>query len=198
MSFNMPMMGNVPQPGQATFDGKPDSVVPEFFRASKHMPHQSEVEKRPVFVGIDRVKISQTGEMDNTIEDVNEWHKQRWPRQWEQYQAGQAQMIAGTPLIELFPGNPEVVAQLKTVNVHTVEGLIKVPDSAQHAVPFLAEWKNRAQQYVERTQKSATITEIEQRFEVEHAEKIALQGRLAALEAKFAEMPKGAKQKEAA
>ena len=58
-------------------------------------------------------------------------------------------------------------------------------------------WKKKAQQYVERTSKSAVITEIEQRFEVEHAEKLALQGRLAALEAKFAEMPKG-KQKEAA
>ena len=177
-----------PTANQAVWQGttaNTGQVIPQFYRGSKYMEFRSIAEGRPVFDARDMVKIMQAGEMDNIIEEVNELHRQRWPQQWQQYQAGQAQMVAGTPLIELFPGNPEVIAQLKTVNVHTVEGLIGVSDSAAHNVPFLTEWKNRARTYVERTTRASSVHELEKKLEAEHADKLALMDRLAALEEKF-------------
>jgi hypothetical protein len=145
-----------------------------------------------VFKAIDRVVIRQQGEVDSTIEDVHEGHKMRWPQQWAAFQAGLEQIVSGTPLLELFPGNPEVVAELKAVNIHTIEGLLACPDSAQTAskVPFLGEWKKRAKVYGERMFKANGVAELE-------AQNRALQDRLAALEAKLSEQP-NKKQKEAA
>lgn len=186
MAFNAPV-----QPGQASFSGVNDPVLPVFYRASKYMPFQSEAEGRPVFAAIDRVVIRQQGEVDSTIEDVHELHKQRWPQQWAAYQLGLEQVVSGTPLIELFPGNPEVVAELKAANIHTIEGLLACPDSAATAskVPFLGEWKKRAKVYGDRMFKANGVAELE-------AQNKALLERLAALEAKMTEPVK--KQKEAA
>ncbi len=171
-------------PGQAAWKDSDQQVIPQFYKDSKYMPFQSEQEGRPVFKPMDMVKIMQAGEVDNLKIEVDETHKQRWPQQWAAYQSGQEQMIAGIPLIELFPANPEVIAQLKTVNVHTIEGLLAVADSAQHAVPFLTEWKNRAKAYIERTSKASRIHDMEQRFA---AKEQAMAERMAALEAKLLE-----------
>lgn len=181
MEANMGSGFGGPTVNQAAWkDANSGQVIPEFYRYSKLMPFKSAAEQRPVYEALDYVKIMQAGEPDSTIEVVNEMHKQRWPQQWAQYQAGQAQMVAGIPLAELFPVNPEVIAQLKTVNVFTVEGLVAVPDSAGSNVPFLTEWKNRARAYIERTSKAAGFAELE-------AQNKALMDRLAALEAKAAD-----------
>ncbi len=188
MEMNMGTGMAGPSVNQAVWqDANNGQVIPKFYRWSKLMPFQSEQEKRAVYKAMDMVKIMQAGEPDSTIEEVNEIHKQRWPQQWAQYQAGKEQMMGGIPLAELFPVNPEVVAQLGTVNVFTVEGLMAVPDSAQHNVPYLTEWKNRARAYMERTSKAAGFAELEHRLEAEKADKAALLDRLAALEAKMAE-----------
>ncbi len=188
-----------PTANQAVWkDANNGQVIAEFYRDSAYMPYQSDQEKRPVFRPRDMVKISQAGEPDNLKEEVNEIHKQRFPQQWSQYQAGQAQMVSGVPLIELFPGNPEVIAQLKTVNVHTVEGLIAVADSAAHNVPFLVEWKNRARAYIERTTNASSLYDLEKRLDAEKAEKQALMDRLAALEEKFTAPGSEPKSKKAA
>lgn len=172
-------------PGQAAFNAASAQVIPHFYRDSKYMEAESKEKGVPVFKPIDRVKIMQAGEQDNTIEDVHDLHRARWPQQWDAYQRGQEQMVSGTPLIELFPGFPEVIMQLKMVNVHTIEGLIACPDSTatNSTVPFLSEWKKRANEWQARVQKSAGAHELEKALEGERAARKALEDRLAALEA---------------
>lgn len=178
-----------PQSGQAGWGASTDQVIPRFYRDTKYMPAQSEAEGRPVFKPMDMVEIRQAGEMDSLKEEVHNGHRMRWPQQWDAYEKGREQIVAGTPLIELFPGFPEVIAQLKASNIHTIEGLVSCPDSASTVahIPFLGEWKKKAKEYVARTSKSATFTEMEKRFNAVAAEKSALEQRLAALEAKLGE-----------
>lgn len=177
-------------PGQAAFNATVnDQVIATFYKDAKYMPFQSEAEGRPVFKPMDMVLIQQVGEVDSLKEEVHEGHRMRWPAQWASYERNQEQIIAGTPLIELFPGLPEVVAQLKTVNVHTIEGLIKVPDSSatQTKVPFLSEWKKKANQWAERMQKANGFTELERELDIERKKNREMLERLAALEARVSE-----------
>lgn len=174
-------------PGQAAFNATAnDQVIARFYKDSKHMPAASTDAGRPIFKPMDMVEIRQVGETDSLKEEVNEVHKMRWPNQWQQYQSNQEQIVSGTPLIELFPGFPEVIAQLRMINVHTIEGLIKVPDSTQTAttVPFLSEWKKRANEWSARMTKAAGVNELEKALEGERAARKSLEDRLAALEAK--------------
>lgn len=173
-------------PGQAAFSaGANDQVIARFYKDSKHMPAQSADAGRPVFKAMDMVEIRQVGETDSLKEEVHELHKMRWPNQWQQYQANMEQIVSGTPLVELFPGFPEVIAQLRMINVHTIEGLIKVPDSTQTAtqVPFLTEWKKRAVEWQARMQKADGVNELEKMLDAERAARKSLEDRLAALEA---------------
>lgn len=182
---NMDAFNASVQPGQAAFSASQnDTMIAVFHRGHKHMPAESEATGRPVFKGIDYVTLSNPGEKDNIIEEVHELHKLQYARQWDAYQKGMEQVVSGTPLIELFPGFPEVIQQLRMINVHTIEGLMKTPDSTATAtqVPFLSEWKKRAQAWSERQSSS----ELQRSLDAERAARKALEDRLAALEANVA------------
>lgn len=118
----------------------------QFYRGSKRDVYNSTLKGLPIDVGIDYVKVSNAGEKDNVIHEVNELHKRRWPEQWRAYQEGRLQIADGTPMDMLFPGNPEIVSSLKANNVHTIEQLAEYPDSSLTA--FAPTWKQKAQQFL--------------------------------------------------
>ena len=118
----------------------------QFYRGTKRDVYNSILDGAPKDIGIDYVKVSNAGEKDNVIHEVNELHKRRWPDQWRAYQEGRAQIADGTPLDMLFPGNPEIVSTLKANNVHTIEQLSDYPDSSLTA--FTPTWKAKAQQFL--------------------------------------------------
>jgi len=118
----------------------------QFYRGTKRDVFNSTLQGLPLDVGIDYVKVSNAGEKDNVIHEVNELHKRRWPEQWRAYQEGRAQIADGTPMDMLFPGNPEIVSTLKANNVHTIEQLADYPDSSLTA--FTPTWKAKAQQFL--------------------------------------------------
>lgn len=118
----------------------------QFYRGTKRDVYNSTLQGLPLDVGIDYVKVSNAGEKDNVIHEVNELHKRRWPEQWRAYQEGRLQIADGTPMDMLFPGNPEIVSTLKANNVHTIEQLADYPDSSLTA--FTPTWKQKAQHFL--------------------------------------------------
>lgn len=172
-------------PTQTGFQGSENGVFPIFFKQAKYMPAKSQETGVPTSEPIDMVKIIQAGEKDTVILAVDETHKRRWPQQWAAYQAGQEQMQSGTPLIVLFPANPEIVEECKRINVHTVQALIGVPDSAGAVMPFLTTWKQKAQQFIAGTEKGKGFHELERQLSAAQAENKELADRLAALEARL-------------
>ncbi len=173
-------------PGAAEFGGAGGSnvVFPRFYMASKYMPALSQQEGKPIAKPLEMVEIRQAGERDTMIEEVNDQHRYRWPQQYAAFKAGQSQIQAGTPLGMLFLANPEVVEELKRGNVHTIEALLEVPDSAINAIPFLTEWKKRAKLYLDGTAKGKGFHVLERALDAEKAKTAALEERLAALEEK--------------
>jgi len=128
--------------------GKPGGVYAQFYRAAKRDVFHSIESGAPIDIGVDMVKIGLTGEVNNNVFEVTAVHKARFPAEWLAYQEGREQIGNGMPLDMLFPGNPEVVSTLRARQIHTVEQLADMPDSAATNIPFGATWKQKAQQFL--------------------------------------------------
>lgn len=180
--------GAAPMRGQATFGGRPDTVFAKFFTYAKPQPFASEAQGAPVVKQVEMVEIRQFGEKDNIFLEVTDEHRFRWPQQYAAYKAGQQQLQTGTQIELLFPGNPQLCAELKAMNVHTIEALMEVPDSAQtaKAMPFLTTWKQQARRFLDGTSKAAAFNAVERELAEERKARKALEERLAKLEEKAA------------
>lgn len=180
-----PFEGAAPARGQATFGGRPDNVFARFYVYAKPQPHQSAAEGRPVVKQIEMVEIRQFGERDNILLEVTDEHRMRWDQQYRAFRHGQEQLQNGTQIELLFPGSPEIVAELKACNIHTIEALMEVPDSAQTAkqLPYLTTHKQAARRFLDATSKAASFNAVERELATERAARKALEDRLAALEA---------------
>lgn len=173
---------NQPSPTQQGFQGTEAGVFPRFYRAARYMPHLSQEGGIPVTEPADMVEIRQAGEKDTQVEIVNETHKRRWPNHWAAYQQGREQIQSGTPLEMLFPGNPEIVEACKRANVHTIQALIAVPDSAGHVLPFLTDWKKKAGIFLKGTEKGKGFHELEKALAAAEHKNRDLEERLKLLE----------------
>lgn len=171
--------------------GSEQTVFPRFYLYMKPQYGNLGPDGAPVSKPVDMVEIHQAGEVDYVKEEVNELHKRRWPQHWAAYKDGKEQIATGTPLELLFPANPEVVSELKRFNIHTIQALILVPDSATaQGVRFLADWKKKAEIFLKGTEKGKGFHELERGLATanqenrELKEKLALQDeRMAKLEA---------------
>lgn len=183
-AFNMPTQFTPPT--QDGWQGKEHQVLPRFYRAAQYKPAISQETGVPTSEPIDMIEIRQAGEKDSVKEIVNELHKRRWPQHWAAYQQGREQIQSGTPLELLFPGNPEVVEELKRSNVHTIQALVGIPDSSLNILPFLTDWKKKAEIFLKGTEKGKGFHELERSLAVAQHENRDLKARLDALEAKLA------------
>lgn len=197
--MNFPAFDMTPDTGAATFGGKENQVYARFIRDLVPDPYQSKEQGKPVYKPIDMVEIRQIGEKDTYKEPVNDLHKQRFKRAWDQFQAGAEQMANGTPLAVLFPTQPEVVENMKGFYIFTIEALAEVPDSAGAKIPFLTEWKKRAASYLESVEKGKGFHGLEKKLEEAELRNMEMEDRLKTLEAALAEKdkaPRGRKSSE--
>ncbi|WP_430438996.1 hypothetical protein [Shinella sp.] len=143
-----------------TSPGKESQVFPLFYRSTKYRPVIPGVRDAPESEPVDMVEIRQAGEKDFTREEVNEYHRRRWPAPWAQYQAGVEQSKTGTPIELLFPGQAEIAAEMKRFNVHSVEALANVPDSSANIIPFLTDRKKQAAAFLEHHKRAEGFDEL--------------------------------------
>lgn len=183
--------------GGASFGGKENQVFARFIRDLVPDPYQSKEQGKPCYKAIDMVEIRQIGEKDTYKEPVNDLHKQRFRRAWDQFSAGAEQMASGSPLAILFPTQPEVVENLKGYYIFTIEALAEVPDSSGAKIPFLTIWKERARQYLDGVEKGKGFHSLEKKLEEAELRNMEMEDRLKTLEAALAEKaPRGRKPSE--
>jgi len=90
---------------------------------------KSAQEGRPIFDEVDYVRIIIPGDKNSILDtQVTEEHKHRFENQYQRFKKNQEQAVSGTPL-EVWPQmTVGQVAELKAMNVHTVEQLADMPD----------------------------------------------------------------------
>lgn len=111
------------------------ALVVQFHLDSKYMPKKSEEAGYPVYEQIERVTVW-TDKDNNNIFDVNDLHRRKWAAEYAAFKEGREQAVVGTPLLAMFPGQPEVVDMLKAQKIHTVEKLAAITDSNQFKFAF--------------------------------------------------------------
>ena len=71
-------------------------------------------------------------------------HRQRWPRQWEAFEKGLEQPIDGTPINQWPILNNAQVAELKALNIHTIEEMASLSDGGTQQIVGLMTLKQQA------------------------------------------------------
>jgi len=118
--------------------GEDKSLFVEFVKEAVHQPAQSELEGRAVYKDVDFIRIMFPGDRTKTVyRPVNtEWNGQvppdhlRFERQWKAYQQQDIQTQDGMPLKEWPPLTKSQVLELNAINIHTLEQLAAMPDTA--------------------------------------------------------------------
>lgn len=180
-------------------DLQKDTARPRFFIRPVQNMALSEAEGRPVFNDREMVEIRIPGDKHLTWEgDVTEKliiggraidARERWPEQYAAFKRGEQRAVTGTPL-EMWPHQLMTaarVAELKAINIMSVEELEAVPDNV---IPKMGmggrELRDEARAYLKRAKDAAADNALAR----ENAE---LRARLDALEARLngpAEQPK--------
>jgi hypothetical protein len=160
----------------------------EFYEDKKLLGHESKLKKRKVFAPIDMVRVFMPG--GDTLEvPASETYQERYPMQWEQYKKGRPQIADGTPIEywhhELL--SPAMIANLKSLNIQTVEGVATMPDGLLNEVGMGARnLKDSAAKWVDShsdRKREDSLNEVEHQLGEERKKNQALEERLARLEA---------------
>ena len=121
-----------------------------FYKKAVLNRYKSDQEGRPIFDEKDYVRIITPGDTKTIIDcPVAMSHRQRFHVQWDRYNKNQVQSVSGTPL-EAWPQmSVGQVAELKAMNVSTVEQLASMPDNLAQRIMGSHELRRRAQAYLD-------------------------------------------------
>lgn len=161
--------------------GDDNGLYVEFSMEAFHHPFKSEQEGRPVFEDRPFIKIFYPGDMTKRTERwVEDNDKDRFPRQWAAFQAQESTQTVGLAVTEWPPLTKSQAAELKAMNIHTVEQLAAVPDG-QLAILGARDLINKAKSWL--SQADSHVTESKMA-----AENSRLQAELDALKAQMADV----------
>ena len=179
--------------GMVTYGPTDDKLIVGFYKKSVLNAAQSRSEGKPIYDGVDFVKIEHPGENLNKVDrPVRDDDKRRWPQRWAQYEQGITQRPSGVPLSLLFVDKPQIVDMMRGYNIHTVEQLSNLSAQAISTVGMgCQDWVNAAKRYMEQANKGVNHHQHEQDL-------AARDSRIALLERSLAEVTALVRQQHAA
>jgi hypothetical protein len=127
------MLGNAEY--SRTYGAPTAQLRGEFFMDMVRETRASLDAGRDVFSEVERVKIIIPGLIASiVVHNVNDEHRQRWPEAYAAFKAGREAPLSGTPLEEWPILNRAAIAELKHMQIRTVEDLAGLSDIAVQAI----------------------------------------------------------------
>jgi hypothetical protein len=137
---------------------------------------------RPIFDEKPFVKIIVPGDKNMILDTpATMEHQHRFPKQWERYQNGQKQSMDGTPLEAVTWLTVGQVAELKALNIFSVEQLSDVPDQLAQRFMGAFELRRKAQAFIEASKGEAATSKLAHELEMRDAQIAQLQEQMAQL-----------------
>lgn len=133
--------------GTAVFASDGQLLV-KFFNHPQISKFKSDKAGVPVYEDVEMVSVIQPGEKEEIKVLATDFHRRRFPKQYENFKKGVEQMAGGTPLDMLFPSEPSTVLTLKQFHVFTVQQLSLISDGAMVQLPFGRTLVDRARAYL--------------------------------------------------
>ena len=140
----------MPMSEQARWAGDSKLFV-QFYRRAIKNDFESEQQNRPVFYEVDYIKIITPGDKLAQIDaPVDDHYKQRFAAKYDAYLKNQgANYRVGTP-VEAWPTlTISQVAELKFLNIHTVEDLVNCSDANGQKIMGFPSLKKKAKAFLE-------------------------------------------------
>lgn len=121
--------------GTAVFATDTQLLV-KFFNHPQISKFKSEKEGVPMMDDVEMISVIQPGEKEEIKTLATDFHRRRFPRQYEAFKKGLEQTAGGTPLDHLYPSQPATVANLRAFNIFTIQQLAAISDSAMIQLPM--------------------------------------------------------------
>lgn len=148
--------------GTAIF-GNDAQLMVRFFIHPELSVYQSKERGVPVYNDVEMIEVFQPGEKESVKQLVTDFHRMRFPKQYENFKNGKEQQGSGTPLDLLFPSEPSIVLTLKAVNIFSIQQLAALNDHAIGALPMGGrQLVERAKNYLRTSQTGADLNRMEE------------------------------------
>lgn len=106
------------------------AVFPKFYMRAVQDKAASRESGTPKFRDVEYVEIRIAGDKHTVVnKKVTDEHKHRWPGIYKQFKDDAEQRMEGTPLSEWSQLTASRIAELKALNIYTVEALSEVSDT---------------------------------------------------------------------
>jgi len=146
--------------GTAIF-GNDAQLLVKFYKHAELSTYASKEQGLPVYNDVIMIEVFQPGEKESVKQLANDFHKMRFPKQWENFEKGLENEVAGTPLDHLFPSEPGQILTLKALNIFTIQQLAALSDTAIQALPMGGrQLVERAKQYLMTAQTGADMNRM--------------------------------------
>lgn len=165
----------------------------KFYKRAMKLEQESAEAGRPIFKDFDFVRIMIPGDNLTEIDTyAQESHKQRFPKQWLQYQTTQesSNQIIGTPVTEWPLISQSQAEELKGIKFHTVESIASASDQQLQRIGMIAgmsphAFRDKAKAFLNLATESAEASKREEELAKLKEENAKIK---AETEAKIAEM----------
>lgn len=165
----------------------------KFYKRAMKLEQESAEAGRPIFKDFDFVRIMIPGDNLTEIDTyAQESHKQRFPKQWLQYQTTQesSSQIIGTPVSEWPLISQSQAEELKGIKFHTVESIANASDQQLQRIGMIAgmsphAFRDKAKVFLNLATESAEASKREEELAQLKEENAKIK---AETEAKIAEM----------
>ena len=155
--------------GNSVSHGNDSGLIVEFYHREKINQPASEAAGRPIYTSKPYVHIMIPGDKTTDVHrPVQDRDKQRFSRQWQAFLDDDQPVLDGTPLEEWTLLNVAQRAELKALNIRTIENLAEINDNLLDRIGFGAQkLRTMAREYIERAKGNVDnarfAREIEQR-----------------------------------
>jgi hypothetical protein len=164
---------------------KPHLAIVEFYVQAEQNNFKSEQEGHPVFEDKEMVRIVTPGDKNSVVEErVKDHHRREYARQYEAFKSGETLTVEGMPLKEWPPLSPAMVANLRAINIVTVEQLSQVDDGRLDNLGMGGRTlREKARLWLEQASGGAPLTRLQAENETLKAQQVVLERAVAELSA---------------
>jgi hypothetical protein len=138
-------------------------------------------EGRPIFDTRDMIRVITPGSKDIMVNKATMNYQQRFPKQWERYKKNQEQTPDGTPLDQVPFLTVSQIAELRALNVMSLEGLAGMADTVAHRFMGFHDMRTKAQKYLDAAKSAAPITALQAQVDALKSQNEVLQHQLGEL-----------------
>lgn len=158
-----------------------------FFSEPVHLPGKSAEAGRPVYEERDFVGITNPGSRDEVVRRAEDKAKEDEYIAWayKKWKATQEQVVDGTPLETIPWLNKSQVLELKGINVHTLEALAEIPDTAKQRMMGAFELSKKAKAFIAAAKDTAVISKMQHELDNRDQKIAMLEKQMAEMSARF-------------